>query len=166
MWSNNPHFKLFPPFQSIKWRFHWALWWFSDLGSLYKRGFWKSYILIIICLCPIWNNMIIYENIFNNNGYSPAWKKKTRSSTCQRVSQVCSSSRELTKSPPVPSLIDQDLLIKDSRDSLPVRLAVLNLWVVTPLGVKQPFHRGSLRPSKNTDIYIKIQNSSDITIMK
>ncbi|CAI9619140.1 unnamed protein product, partial [Staurois parvus] len=28
------------------------------------------------------------------------------------------------------------------------RAAVLNLWVATPLGVKQPFHRGLLRPSE------------------
>ncbi|KAL6080814.1 hypothetical protein STEG23_023823 [Scotinomys teguina] len=28
----------------------------------------------------------------------------------------------------------------------------LNLWVSTPLGVKQPFHRGHPRPSENTDL--------------
>ncbi|XP_059528342.1 WD repeat-containing protein 97 [Myotis daubentonii] len=32
------------------------------------------------------------------------------------------------------------------------RSAVLNLWVVTPLGVERPFHRGRLRPSENTYI--------------
>ena len=43
---------------------------------------------------------------------------------------------------------------------------VLNLWEETPLGVEQPFHRGHLRPSENTDIYIMIHNSSKITVMK
>ena len=38
-----------------------------------------------------------------------------------------------------------------------------------PLGggvVKQPFHRGHLRPSKIKDIYIMIHNSSKITVVK
>ena len=34
------------------------------------------------------------------------------------------------------------------------KTAVLDLWVVTSLGPKRPFHRGRLRPSENTDIYI------------
>ena len=43
---------------------------------------------------------------------------------------------------------------------------VLNLWVKTPLGVDQVFHRGRLRPSENTDIYITIHDSSKITVTK
>lgn len=31
--------------------------------------------------------------------------------------------------------------------------------VMTPLGVKQPIHKGHLRPLKNTDMYNTIQNS-------
>ena len=40
--------------------------------------------------------------------------------------------------------------------------SVLNLWVVAPLGVKGPFHRGHLKPLENTDIYITIHNSGKI----
>ena len=40
------------------------------------------------------------------------------------------------------------------------------LRVVTPLRVKWPFYRGHLSPTENTDIYIMINNSSKITIMK
>ena len=43
---------------------------------------------------------------------------------------------------------------------------VLNLWVATLSEVKRPFHRGSLRPSENTDIYITIYNNSKITVMR
>jgi len=44
--------------------------------------------------------------------------------------------------------------------------AVHNLWALATFRVKQPFHRGCLRPSENTDIYIVIQNSSKFTVMK
>lgn len=37
--------------------------------------------------------------------------------------------------------------------------SILSLWVVTPLRVKQYFHRGLLRPLENTDIHIMIHNS-------
>lgn len=40
-----------------------------------------------------------------------------------------------------------------------------NLWVATPLGVEQPFHRGHLRPLKDTDICITIHKSSKVTVM-
>lgn len=43
---------------------------------------------------------------------------------------------------------------------------LLNLWNVTLLVVKCPFHRANLRALENTDIYIKIHNNSKITIMK
>jgi hypothetical protein len=43
---------------------------------------------------------------------------------------------------------------------------VFILWVVTPLGVEQSFHRGHLRLSENTDSYIIIHNSSKISAMK
>ena len=39
-------------------------------------------------------------------------------------------------------------------------LVVLNLWVMTPLGIKQSFNRGYLRLSENTDIYIMIPGNS------
>lgn len=42
------------------------------------------------------------------------------------------------------------------------RAGVLNLWVMTPLGVKQLFHRGHLRPLENTDV----RDSSKIIDMK
>jgi len=42
------------------------------------------------------------------------------------------------------------------------RTAALNLWVSTPLGVKRSFHRGHLRPSENTDVYLIIYNSREI----
>ena len=45
-------------------------------------------------------------------------------------------------------------------------LLVLNLWVMTPLGIKWPFHRGHLRPSCRPFIYIMIHNSSKSTVMK
>lgn len=40
---------------------------------------------------------------------------------------------------------------------------VLNLWATTHFRVKQPFPGGLVRPSANTDIYIIIDNSSDIS---
>jgi hypothetical protein len=40
------------------------------------------------------------------------------------------------------------------------RIAVLRLWVTTPSEVEQPFHRGHLRPSENTNIYITAHNDS------
>jgi hypothetical protein len=43
---------------------------------------------------------------------------------------------------------------------------VLSLWEETPWGIKQHFHRDYLSPSKNTDIYIMIHNSSKISAMK
>jgi len=43
---------------------------------------------------------------------------------------------------------------------------VLNLWVMTPLGDRTPFHRVSPRPAENTDVYIMIHNSSKVTVMK
>lgn len=46
------------------------------------------------------------------------------------------------------------------------RAGVLNLWVMTPLGVKQLFHRGHLRPFENTDVNITIRDSSKIIDMK
>jgi hypothetical protein len=44
--------------------------------------------------------------------------------------------------------------------------AFLNMWVMTPLGGEPPFSRDHLRPSENTDIYIKFHSSSKITVMK
>lgn len=38
------------------------------------------------------------------------------------------------------------------------RAVVLNLSVVTPLKVEGPLHRGHLRPSAKSDIYIMIDN--------
>lgn len=49
----------------------------------------------------------------------------------------------------------------DTGDS---RQAILNLWVVTPLGVKLPFHRGLLRPWENADIYIMIHEGKNIKL--
>lgn len=46
------------------------------------------------------------------------------------------------------------------------RAAVFNLWVKTPLGIKQLFHRGYLRLLENTDIYVTIHNTSKITAIK
>jgi hypothetical protein len=45
---------------------------------------------------------------------------------------------------------------------------VLNLLVEIPppLGGQMTFHRDHLRPSENTDIYIRIPNSSKITVIK
>jgi hypothetical protein len=43
-----------------------------------------------------------------------------------------------------------------------LRTEALNLWVTDPFGV----HRGCLRPSENTNVYIMINNSSKITVMK
>jgi hypothetical protein len=37
---------------------------------------------------------------------------------------------------------------------------LLNLWVTTSSGVKQPSHRGHRRPSENADIYFTIHNGS------
>lgn len=37
------------------------------------------------------------------------------------------------------------------------RAVVLSLWVTTPLGVKQLFHRAHLGPSESTEIYIDSQ---------
>jgi hypothetical protein len=45
-------------------------------------------------------------------------------------------------------------------------LAVLNLWIITPSGVKWPFCKGHLRPLENMDTYFIIDNSSNITVMK
>lgn len=50
-------------------------------------------------------------------------------------------------------------------DLVPI-LEVLSLWVATPFGVEQPFHRGHLKPLENTDIYVTIHSSSKITVMK
>ena len=45
-------------------------------------------------------------------------------------------------------------------------VVVLNLWAMTPFrGVKLPFHRGCLRSSKNTDIYIMTHKTNKITVM-
>lgn len=41
--------------------------------------------------------------------------------------------------------------------------SVLNLWVVTPLGIEQLFFVGSPKTSENTDIYKTSPNSSNIT---
>ena len=50
------------------------------------------------------------------------------------------------------------------------KAVVLNLCVETPLGVvKQPFHRGHLRPpeiQENIDLYIMTHNSSKTTVRK
>jgi hypothetical protein len=46
------------------------------------------------------------------------------------------------------------------------KIAVLNMWDVTPLGVNWPFHTDTQRPLENTDIYIMIHNISKITVMK
>jgi hypothetical protein len=49
------------------------------------------------------------------------------------------------------------------------RESVLNLWIVTPLGSEQLFHRVTIRslfhkrPSENTDIYIMSHNSTKIS---
>lgn len=48
--------------------------------------------------------------------------------------------------------------------SLSSRAVVLSLCVVTPFGVKWPFHQGCLRSSENTDVYIVIRNSSKIKV--
>lgn len=42
------------------------------------------------------------------------------------------------------------------------------MWVMMNLygGVKWPFHRDPIRPSENTNIYIRIHNSSWISVMK
>jgi hypothetical protein len=37
---------------------------------------------------------------------------------------------------------------------------------MTPLGLKQPFHRDQLRSLANTDIYIMIHHGSKITVMR
>lgn len=39
--------------------------------------------------------------------------------------------------------------------------AVLNLWVVTPLGINQPFQKGHV-----SDFYIMIHNSSNVIVMR
>jgi hypothetical protein len=36
---------------------------------------------------------------------------------------------------------------------------------MTPLGIEQPFHRGCLRLSENVDIYIRMHDSTKITVM-
>lgn len=46
------------------------------------------------------------------------------------------------------------------------KAVLLNLWVVTTLGVKWFFRRNRLKPSENIGIYIKIHNSSKVTAMK
>ena len=43
------------------------------------------------------------------------------------------------------------------------KAVVLNLWIMTPFGIKQPIHRGHLRSLENTDIYIMVHNSSKIS---
>ena len=43
-------------------------------------------------------------------------------------------------------------------------MAVLDMWVMTYLGVGQPFPGGLLRPVENTDIYAMIYNISFITV--
>jgi len=48
----------------------------------------------------------------------------------------------------------------------PPRAVVFNLWVEKPLGVKQPFLKGGLRPSENIDVYIMICNKNKLTVMK
>jgi hypothetical protein len=48
----------------------------------------------------------------------------------------------------------------------PSKAVVFNQWVETPSGVKESFHRDLLRPSENTEIYIKVHNSSKIIVMK
>jgi hypothetical protein len=45
------------------------------------------------------------------------------------------------------------------------KAVVLNLWVVTPLGVKQPFYGGCISVSYLSDIYITTHNSK-ITVME
>jgi hypothetical protein len=47
-----------------------------------------------------------------------------------------------------------------------VKALVLNWWVVTPLNVKLPFHKGHLRPVETTDFYTTFYNNSIITVMK
>lgn len=42
---------------------------------------------------------------------------------------------------------------------------ILNSWVVTLLGVKQPFHRDP-KTIEHTDIYVMISSSSKIIAMK
>lgn len=45
--------------------------------------------------------------------------------------------------------------------------AALNLYFINPLsGFEQPFPRGHLRTSGNTDIYITMYNSSKLMVMK
>ena len=43
------------------------------------------------------------------------------------------------------------------------KAVVLNLWIMTPFGIKQPIHRSHLRSLENTDIYIMVHNSSKIS---
>ena len=43
------------------------------------------------------------------------------------------------------------------------RAVVLNLGVLTPLGIEQLFHRGRLRPSCTAYIYIVIHNNNKVT---
>ena len=50
--------------------------------------------------------------------------------------------------------------------SLVSRTVFLTVWVITPLEVEWPFHRGCLRPSDNRDIYITIHKSSKIIVME
>lgn len=46
------------------------------------------------------------------------------------------------------------------------RAVILNLWVMTPLGVERHSHRGCLSPSEVSDIYTTIHSSRKITVMK
>lgn len=48
----------------------------------------------------------------------------------------------------------------------PDRPAVLNLWVMVPVGVKQPFHEGRLSSLESTDNHFAIPNRNKITVMK
>ena len=43
---------------------------------------------------------------------------------------------------------------------------VLNLSVLTPLEIENPFHRSGLRPLENTNTYIMIHNGNKIMVMK
>lgn len=55
------------------------------------------------------------------------------------------------------------LIIIFVQNAQTTRAVVLDLWVPTPLGkVKQPLHRGLLRPLESIDIYM-ITNSSKIS---
>lgn len=56
-----------------------------------------------------------------------------------------------------------ELLVKDTPET--PKPMVLNLWVVSPLGIKGPFHKGHLRPLENAGICILIHDSGKTTVL-